>query len=103
MRSCYLELTGVPVREHKSHHQFVKESMTYYKYTHFLMPEKGAEYDTTHKPGVPAPFAGIYYCEACGGSITSIRAQLLPSQEHHPHAPSQGPIRWRLAVKSHYG
>jgi hypothetical protein len=77
--------------------------MTYYKYTHFFKPENGAEYDTTHKPGVPAPFAGIYYCEVCGGSITSIRAQLLPSQEHHPHAPSQGPIRWRLAIKSHYG
>jgi hypothetical protein len=38
----------------------VEESMTYYKYTHFFKPENGAEYDTTHKPGVPALFAGIY-------------------------------------------
>ncbi len=76
--------------------------MTYNKYTHFLMFEEGDEYDTTYKAGAQAPFSGIYYCEACGGSITSIGAQALPSQQHHPHTPAQGAIRWRLAVKSHY-
>jgi hypothetical protein len=77
--------------------------MTYYKYVQFLMPEDGPEYETSYKPGVEAPFAGIYYCEACGGSITATRSQPLPSEGHHPHTAAQGPVRWRLAVKSHYG
>ena len=77
--------------------------MTYYKYTQFLMYEDGPDYDTTLKLGTSAPFSGIYYCEVCGGSITATRSQPLPSQEHHPHTATQGPIRWRLAVKSHYG
>jgi hypothetical protein len=78
-------------------------SMTYNKYTNFLMYEDGEEYDTTYKAGTRAPFSGIYYCEACGGSITLIGSQPLPPQEHHLHTPAQGSIRWRLAVKSHYG
>jgi hypothetical protein len=77
--------------------------MTYYKYTYFLMYEDSLEYDAALKPGASAPFSGIYYCELCGGSITAVRSQPLPSQEHHPHTPVQGPICWRLAVKSHYG
>ena len=77
--------------------------MTYYKYTYFLMYEDSLEYDATLKPGASARFSGIYYCEVCGGSITAVRSQPLPSQEQHPHTPVQGPIRWRLAVKSHYG
>ena len=77
--------------------------MSYYKYTQFLMPENGPEYDTALKPGTSAPFSGIYYCEVCGGSITALRSQPLPSAEHHAHTPAQGPIRWHLAIKSHYG
>jgi hypothetical protein len=75
--------------------------MTYYKYSHFVMYEDGAEYDATHKAGAATPFSGIYYCEACGRSITSIRSQPLPSQDHHSHAAEQGLVRWRLAVKSY--
>jgi hypothetical protein len=76
--------------------------MTYYKYSHFLMQEDGAEYEETYMAGTAAPCSGIYYCEACGSSITAKRAQPLPPLEHHPHAPTQGPVRWRLAVKSQY-
>ena len=53
--------------------------MTYNKYTYFLMYEDGEEYDTAYKAGTRAPFTGVYYCEACGGSITSIGSQPLPS------------------------
>jgi len=76
--------------------------MTYYKYSHFLMQEDGPEYEETFKAGTTAPFSGVYYCEGCGSSITSHCSQLLPPHEHHPHVPAQGPIRWRLAVKSQY-
>jgi hypothetical protein len=51
--------------------------MTYYKYSHFLMQEDGAEYEETYMAGTAAPCSGIY-------------------------APTQGPVRWRLAVKSQY-
>jgi hypothetical protein len=43
--------------------------MTYYKYTQFLMPEDGLEYDVSLKPGSSAPFSGIYYCEVCGAAL----------------------------------
>jgi hypothetical protein len=79
-----------------------EKSMTYYKYSHFLMYEDGPEYEATCQGGAAAPFSGIYYCEGCGRSITSGRSQLLPSQDHHLHAAEQGPVRWRLAVKSYY-
>ena len=65
--------------------------MTYCKYSYVLMHEDGPEYERP-KAGTAAPFPGIYYCEACGGSITSLRSQSLPSQEHHPHAPAQGRV-----------
>lgn len=77
--------------------------MTYYKYTQFFMYEDSPEFDTTFGSGTLAPFSGIYYCEVCGGSITAVRSQPQPSPEHHPHTQAQGPIRWRLAVKPHYG
>jgi hypothetical protein len=77
-------------------------SMTYNKYTHFLMYEDGEEYDTAFQAGAQAPFSGIYYCEVCGGSIISTGSQPLPAHEHHPHTPAQGVIRWRLGVKAHY-
>jgi hypothetical protein len=76
--------------------------MTYYKYSHFLMYEDGPEYEETFKASTAAPCSGIYYCEACGASITAHRSHLLPPHEHHLHAPAQGAIRWRLAVKSQY-
>ena len=77
--------------------------MTYYKYTQFLMYEDGPDYDETSKPGTSAPFSGIYYCEVCGGSITAVRSATAAVAGTSPSHPVQGPIRWRLAVKSHYG
>ena len=74
-----------------------EKSMTYCKYSYFSCT-KMARNTKRPKAGTAAPFSGIYYCEACGGSITSLRSQSLPSQDHHPHTPAQGPVRWRLAV-----
>jgi hypothetical protein len=55
--------------------------MTYYKYSHFLMYEDSPEYEETFKAGTAAPRSGIYYCEACGASITAHHSQLLPPPE----------------------
>lgn len=76
--------------------------MAYYKYGHFLRQEGSAEYDVVHEPGVNTPISGIYRCEGCGHSVTSIKDRPLPHQNHHKHTAAQGPIGWRLAVKSHY-
>jgi hypothetical protein len=40
---------------------------------------------TTYKAGTAAPFSGIYYCKPAS-SITSLRLQSLPSQDHPSHA-----------------
>jgi hypothetical protein len=55
--------------------------MTYCKCSYLLMHEDGPEYETTYRAETAAPFSGIHYCEACGGSFTSLRSQYLPSQD----------------------
>jgi len=76
--------------------------MAYYKYPQFLLQEQGSEFDTIHEPGQPTPFSGIYRCEGCGLSVTSVTPHPLPPQNHHQHTTQQGRIRWRLVVKSHF-
>ena len=76
--------------------------MAYYKYPQFLQQENGGEYDLIYEPGAQTPISGVYRCEGCGKSVTSIKDRPLPPQNHHEHSPQQGLIRWRLAVKSHY-
>lgn len=76
--------------------------MAYYKYSQFLSQQYGPEYDTIHEPGAQTPYSGVYRCEGCGHSITSVKPHPLPPQNHHQHTPAQGRIRWRLVVKSHY-
>jgi hypothetical protein len=76
--------------------------MAYYKYAQFLHQEQGTEFDSIHQPGTPTPFSGIYRCEGCGHSATSVHPHPLPSQNHHQHTVAQGHIRWQLVVKSHF-
>jgi hypothetical protein len=49
--------------------------MTYCKCSYLLMHEDGPEYETTYRAETAAPFSGIHYCEACGGSFTSLRSR----------------------------
>jgi len=76
--------------------------MAFYKYGKFLHEDKGAEFDTIHKPGAVTPFSGVYRCEGCGHSVTSVLQHPLPPQNHHQHIATQGAILWRLVVKSHW-
>ncbi|WP_198387888.1 hypothetical protein [Burkholderia ubonensis] len=75
--------------------------MAYFKYQNVLTQQSGSEFDVLHSPGDPAPYSGIYRCEACGGSAVSTVGNTLPPQGHHPHA-NAAPIQWRLIVKSHW-
>jgi hypothetical protein len=76
--------------------------MAHYKYAHFLQQENGAEFDKVYAIGDITPLSGVYRCEGCGKSVTSIKDRKLPPQNHHQHTPAQGAIRWRLVVKSHW-
>jgi hypothetical protein len=75
--------------------------MALYKDPQYLQQEFGAEYDAIHEPGFATPFSGVYRCEGCGKSITSIRGRPLPPQNSHEHSIANGRVRWRMVVKSH--
>jgi hypothetical protein len=76
--------------------------MAYYKHGQFLTKDEGPEFDAIHKPGVATPFSGIYRCEVCGKSATSVYSHPLPAQNHHQHTSGQDHIRWSLVVKAHW-
>jgi hypothetical protein len=69
-----------------------------YKYGNWLTQSNDAKFDEIHEPGDSTPYSGIYRCEGCGKEVTSVAGHPLPPQNHHQHEPSQGKIRWRLAV-----
>ena len=72
--------------------------MASYKYSQWLTKDESEAFDQTHNPGNYAPFAGIYRCTGCGREIGTAENHVLPPQNHHAHAPQQGPILWQLAV-----
>ena len=72
--------------------------MASYKHQHYVSLSNSDEFDKDHKPGATAPYSGIYLCMVCGREYATNHGELLPSQNHHEHAPSHGPIRWRLIV-----
>jgi hypothetical protein len=69
-----------------------------YKHQQYIARSSSEEFDKDHQAGQVAPFSGIYLCIGCGRETAINHGQLLPSQNHHEHAPSQGAIRWRLIV-----
>jgi hypothetical protein len=76
--------------------------MAEYKYGNYLKQADKRAYDDLHKPGAPAPYGGIYRCEACGNEATVPAKHTLPPQDHAVHLPSQGRILWRLIVAHGY-
>jgi hypothetical protein len=70
----------------------------YYKYPQLLTQSNDDKFDLLHDPGAATPHSGVYRCEGCGKEVTSVHPHPLPPQNHHQHEPSQGRIRWRLAV-----
>ena len=74
--------------------------MAAYKYAQLLTEVGGNAFDIVKAPGSPAEHSGIYRCEGCGHEVASNMDYALPPQNHHPHAPGQGQIRWRLAVRT---
>lgn len=76
--------------------------MAYYQYANYLKQQNDAAFDAINHPGAETPHSGIYRCEGCGLSITSVKPHPLPAQNHHQHEPGHLAIRWRLVVMSHF-
>ncbi len=76
-------------------------AVAYFKDGRYLTRDSGAKFDLLHYPGQQTPFSGIYCCEICEQSVTSVTPHPLPPQNHHQHVP-YAPIRWRLIVKAHF-
>ena len=72
--------------------------MARFKYAYLLAASTSSSFDHTSPSGAAAPHAGIYRCQACGREVVADKGVPLPSDGHHEHAASMGPIRWRLAV-----
>jgi hypothetical protein len=72
--------------------------MALYKHGQFLKQHNDAAFDTTHPPGVAAPYAGIYRCTNCGDEIAIAGGNTLPPQNHRQHDQAKGAIRWQLLV-----
>lgn len=51
-------------------------------------------------PGVDVPYSGIYKCTGCKKEVTSNQGDPFPPQNHHQHSTEQGPIRWKLIVRT---
>lgn len=75
--------------------------MAIFKYPQYLAYQDEPAFDAIFLPGQAVPISGIYRCEACGTSVTSVKGEPFPPQDHHAHN-VQGPVRWRLAVRSNW-
>jgi hypothetical protein len=75
---------------------FQKEfRMASYKYASYLLQNSSDAFDEIFSPGTPAPWSGIYRCQACHLEAACNANQPLPPQNIHPHPEA---IQWRLAV-----
>jgi hypothetical protein len=53
-----------------------------------------------YSPSDVVPVSGIYQCLGCQREITSNAQDSFPPQNHHQHSIAQGPIRWKLNVRT---
>lgn len=72
--------------------------MALYKNGNLLQQSQHQNFDAIHTPGTIVPDSGIYRCVVCGDECACNKQNPLPPQNHHQHAPNQGPIRWQLLV-----
>lgn len=71
--------------------------MPNYKKYGFFSQINSPDFDIIHTPGTPAPYAGIYRCNACRHEIAIADGHVLPPQNHGQH-PQSLPIRWQLVA-----
>ena len=56
------------------------------------------EFDRVYEPGQTPVYSGIYRCRGCGCETVARGSKPFLTENHPPDSPTQGPVRWRLAV-----
>ena len=72
--------------------------MALYKHLQQLSWSQDSAFDDLRSPGTPAPHSGIYQCAHCGHEVALRRSEILPPENHGPHDPGMGVVKWRLLV-----
>jgi len=72
--------------------------MTRFRRSNDIEVSLSPAFDKEYNPGEMPDHPGIYRCSGCGSEIVAESSRPLPSDNHPKHAPTQGRIRWRLAV-----
>ncbi|BCX44674.1 protein L [Stenotrophomonas maltophilia] len=57
-------------------------------------------WNTIYGPADKVEVSGIYRCLGCKREVTCNRNDPFPPQPKHVHTPQQGPIRWKLNVRT---
>lgn len=65
-----------------------------------LSKSNGSHWTDEYSPGEMVPYSGIYRCIGCKKEVTSNADEPFPPQNHHQHTVSEGPIRWKLIVRT---
>ena len=73
-------------------------AMTRFRRSNDIEVSISPEFDREYSPGETPHHPGIYRCSGCGCEIIAEASNPLPSENHPRHLPTQGKIRWRLAV-----
>ena len=76
--------------------------MAFYQDTSEVTTKTAERFDKVQKPGVLAPYAGIYMCAGCRHEVGIARDHRLPPEDHHTHTKEQGSIRWKLLVQAQH-
>lgn len=65
-----------------------------------LSTKDHAHWKNDYGPGNDVPVSGIYKCVGCKKEITSNKRDPFPPQNFHQHSSEQGPVRWKLIVRT---
>ncbi|UFS71936.1 hypothetical protein LPW11_07020 [Geomonas sp. RF6] len=74
--------------------------MVFFKYRNLIHQLDHQAFDRLLQPGDTTLYSGIYRCEVCGYEIVSTKGDSMPPEHHHKHTLAQGPISWRLIVRT---
>ena len=76
--------------------------MTLFRRSNDVEVSVSPEFDKEYTPDEMPIHTGIYRCRGCGSEIVAEANKPFPPEKHPRHAPSQGTIRWRLAVAAQH-
>lgn len=75
--------------------------MSWYLDQSSLTKSSGGEWwNQKHNPGSTVPMSGIYKCVGCKKEVTCNKGDPFPPQNHHQHPTGQGPVQWKLNVRT---